>query len=1850
MKTLSIMKKVIISIILISLAIPQHAQALRPQAFAKNAHSILKNRGFPTAAETGIKTIFFDIGNVILFVDHHRLSRFLAQHCDIPEEEIYNFFDKDPTEISYQTDKITPEEYFEKLSERFRLRNITHDDFVIAFNDIFEVNQPAVEIMKQLKRAGYRICIISNIDRLHHKHMLTAYSDIFAMTDDFIASYEVGMMKSNPEIFRIALKTAKVEPDEAIFIDDIAKYVEIASSLKITGICYSPDTDLKESLIQVLRQSKERKDSSRCATPERQTVAAIEAAALRPMAQENKNQSPFKILLFIPPRQGSEIDADVTLRIGTNLLKDGKYAAAEGVFTSVIAAFPANEYAWNNLGYVLALQDRYQEAAYAFWRATQLNPRFKLAHLNLGLAFYKLRELEEAKRALNAALRIKPENSDVDSRASACLENISESQSIKAFPQEDKMKDIAGPRQLTFLDIPGYQDPNIGLRTTPADLLVNLDEIGDISTFYKAIQYYQDHPDKFVARLHLTKLALMIIKECFDEFGQRLEQLDELTENKKGLYAQYFAGKAPEGYARLISLAIKKIDRCLDDYPKRSADKAKILNELSYILSGEITHTFHGEYYFADFLKDVSALFNHRELSRPEIADTLSRIYQLYSDGSRFSLHCKALLDSGGRKSNGILRKRFSVLAQIDHVVREFREEALVKATREGFDVSGVRFEQYIDLFLPLPAIGKQDVFVVPHGMRPILVDTIKNAILSMADFKTKKAVGNVSIIVEKEGNFIKITIADTGRGIPKRLMDRIFTPGYSSHKDAITSFTPLPGGLGMGLPKAQREVEFLEGAISVRSRLSKGTSVIILIPAYIKAAEAMPCLPNVNRKVIAAMAASALRPMAAEKDGGEIFAKDVPHRYTMATEQEAQRIFDILEEQEKEHGRYYEAFFEGAQKADCPYRLDMLQPERFFNYFPPLARERVFHKGLLKDEKGTFWILKKNEPGSPEKGEWRSEKNSPQREKLASLLTAGIANFVNIRLITEEEAKGLGYFNGSISGLQDYYLTQVVYDGNVDVNALAQREKKDAYSAIFVAQVFMRKWDAQDSNTCFVRGIPVSIDNDETFRIYPFFTREGTLGFYIEYLLSTILRLANASQDLLLSSSANRKFSRKFDELQDMCEFAMTEDDFARCLDLGNTILSEFGLREGFFNAQGLDVEEIRKAILMFKGIEDIEERVKRAGYDSVTGTIAIALAKESQASLGRDVNNLLLLLTGKNYYLDELDKEFPDTRPQNFNPASAARMFEQSALRPIAEGKMPAPVAVSRSMDEILSSFIPDNFELQAKDGNAFLFIRDGSNEHLRGDRSYIIRLKNSRKKGRLDWEIRLSKNAVVLKHLDLVGMFGLGVEDEILKMLCGIAESLGLNLQLNVIMPVSLIRTFAELTGSDFDRLVKSALSTPAEQSLLYVTTTLNYRPILMLSKVDYYGLLALKAKKGDPVFRMAFEYSAISGNEFIFEITESNFPQIPAGTLQDELNFTVDGAIWIRGIPVAKIIAVDSPAQFTAAPKGISGYKIQLSESELNKIEISKMLAVLMEHRGNLTKVADALALPEEEVFKRIMQLGLGSLILEQPREAGTHASEEGVDAIAASALRPAAWKASGIEKQRVFSENDLGDNEDLDRQVRRAAGALAQESDKPGYLEIKEALAGDGRYLFGLKASYSPEYTKVQLEPIVEFIDSLEKDHPYLQKQFSRVRSSVYEVALNIIDWGQRGVVLISPLFEDSKLRALRVDAMDTAAGILDLEALYEKSRVAHSRGLEDNLGWLYILGKEYVDKGIVRSQFTRWETEDDSTDSERKIMRKGKSNVQFGVRVTLLWNFGAEGSMSDAIMPQELAAAIGQAA
>lgn len=81
---------------------------------------------------------------------------------------------------------------------------------------------------------------------------------------------------------------------------------------------------------------------------------------------------------------------------------------------------------------------------------------------------------------------------------------------------------------------------------------------------------------------------------------------------------------------------------------------------------------------------------------------------------------------------------------------------------------------------------------------------------------------GEVRVVAHRRDGHVWVTVTDTGPGIPREHLPRIFEPFHTTKRE----------GMGLGLAIARRIVENHGGQIRVDSELGRGTTVTIAVPA----------------------------------------------------------------------------------------------------------------------------------------------------------------------------------------------------------------------------------------------------------------------------------------------------------------------------------------------------------------------------------------------------------------------------------------------------------------------------------------------------------------------------------------------------------------------------------------------------------------------------------------------------------------------------------------------------------------------------------------------------------------------------------------------------------------------------------------------------------------------------------------------------------------------------------------------------------------------------------------------------------------------------------------------------------
>jgi len=106
-------------------------------------------------------------------------------------------------------------------------------------------------------------------------------------------------------------------------------------------------------------------------------------------------------------------------------------------------------------------------------------------------------------------------------------------------------------------------------------------------------------------------------------------------------------------------------------------------------------------------------------------------------------------------------------------------------------------------------------VVVDREMMKRVFIYLYMNAIEAMPSG------GVITIAASKKKGSVSVTVRDTGVGVPKETLGKVFEP----------LFTTKPRGTGFGLPACRRLLENQDGSIEVESDLGKGTTVTMRIP-----------------------------------------------------------------------------------------------------------------------------------------------------------------------------------------------------------------------------------------------------------------------------------------------------------------------------------------------------------------------------------------------------------------------------------------------------------------------------------------------------------------------------------------------------------------------------------------------------------------------------------------------------------------------------------------------------------------------------------------------------------------------------------------------------------------------------------------------------------------------------------------------------------------------------------------------------------------------------------------------------------------------------------------------------------
>ncbi len=191
-------------------------------------------------------TLFLDIGGVLLTNgwDHTTRQRaaeeFGLEHDEMSERHHLTF-------DTYEEGKLSLDEYLNRVVF-YQERPFTREAFK-AF--MYAQSQPfpeMIELMRGLKtQYGLQVAALSNEGRELTVYRVQEFK-LGTFMDFFVSSCFVHYRKPDADIYRIALDIAQARPEQALYVDDRAMFVEVAQGLGIQGIRHKDFESTRKAL------------------------------------------------------------------------------------------------------------------------------------------------------------------------------------------------------------------------------------------------------------------------------------------------------------------------------------------------------------------------------------------------------------------------------------------------------------------------------------------------------------------------------------------------------------------------------------------------------------------------------------------------------------------------------------------------------------------------------------------------------------------------------------------------------------------------------------------------------------------------------------------------------------------------------------------------------------------------------------------------------------------------------------------------------------------------------------------------------------------------------------------------------------------------------------------------------------------------------------------------------------------------------------------------------------------------------------------------------------------------------------------------------------------------------------------------------------------------------------------------------------------------------------------------------------------------------------------------------------------------------------------------------------------
>jgi putative hydrolase of the HAD superfamily len=196
-----------------------------------------------------LRAVIFDYGRVLSLPPSAADWQALASATDLPVETLHNRYWE--FRDAYDRKEVSAADYWVKVAGR----ELTENELIelIAMDDAqwTRVNDDMLHLARQLKEAGVKIAILSNMQ----SDMLKVMRAKFAWLPEFdtqMYSCEIGMVKPEREFYLECARRLGVEPAQSLFLDDKDKNIVGAAKAGMHALIFDGEMSAVEKKLAEL--------------------------------------------------------------------------------------------------------------------------------------------------------------------------------------------------------------------------------------------------------------------------------------------------------------------------------------------------------------------------------------------------------------------------------------------------------------------------------------------------------------------------------------------------------------------------------------------------------------------------------------------------------------------------------------------------------------------------------------------------------------------------------------------------------------------------------------------------------------------------------------------------------------------------------------------------------------------------------------------------------------------------------------------------------------------------------------------------------------------------------------------------------------------------------------------------------------------------------------------------------------------------------------------------------------------------------------------------------------------------------------------------------------------------------------------------------------------------------------------------------------------------------------------------------------------------------------------------------------------------------------------------------------